>query len=117
MIDGASVRSAIVAHYLARQGRFRVVDENFVPALRALRGMAWDIIPMSGFGGFFRGDETGEPARRSGVPNSILLDGLARRDDAEFLLKRYIVTASAAGGNLRDQIAHTAELLRLLEER
>lgn len=104
LLPDAEVRSAIVSHYLDRAARFGTIDENFSPAVRALRALAWDVLPVQSFTTFF---QTG----RSGVPDAIVLARLRDREDAEFLLKRLILTGTVARGNIRSLVGSTSRLL------
>lgn len=110
LISDPTVRTAVVSHYLDRSSRLSMIDENFTPAVRGLRALAWDILPLGSFFSFFRSGKTG-------VPDGLVIRGLRRRDDAEFLLKRMVVTASVARRNLGLVVDSTGTLIRLLSER
>lgn len=104
LIDEA-IRTRLVGHFLDRAAALRVIDENFAPAVRALRALAWDILPVETFRRFFISD-------RTGIPSDPFLGQLTEREDAEFLLKRLIVTTQVAQRQLLVIEAFSSRLAR-----
>ncbi|NND60577.1 MAG: hypothetical protein HKN49_09945, partial [Gammaproteobacteria bacterium] len=93
LIPNPDLRSAIVSHYLGQAGRYNVIDANFMPAVRDLRALAWDLMPIDSFQHYWK-------TRESGVPAQAVLEKLRARNDAVYLLKRLIMTATVAQSNL-----------------
>lgn len=104
LIADQSARAAIVSHYLERANSFKTIDENFVPAVRDLRALAWEILPVESFQQYMT---TGQ----SGVPGTTVMARLHSRDDSAYLLKRVIVTGTVARLRLKDAAESTAGLL------
>lgn len=109
LIPDPSLRSSIVSHYLVVAGKYRVIEENFVPASRDLRALAWDVMPVDSFSRFF-------DTNNSGVAAQVVLEKLRARDDSTYLLKRLILTASVAGTNIEKALQSTTGLLGQLEQ-
>ncbi|NNE59403.1 MAG: hypothetical protein HKN35_00740 [Woeseia sp.] len=104
LIPEQSARTAIVTHYLRRANQFKTIDENFIPAVRDLRALAWDILPIDSFAQYFQ-------SAQSGVPAATVVTRLQDREDAAYLLKRVIVTGTVARLQLKSAAASTAALL------
>lgn len=107
LVPEPSTRSAIVAHYVDRANAFSAIEQNFLPAARDLRAVAWDVLPVDSFGRFVN---TGQ----SGVPAPTVIAQLRSRDDSVFLLKRMIVTGTVARVTLDRTAENVAALLREL---
>lgn len=107
LIPDPSTRSAIVTHYLDRANSFKTIDENFVPAVRALRALAWDVMPVESFRRYMT-------TKQSDAPAETVMARLKSRNDSVYLLKRTIVTGSVARIQLRDVSESTAGLLNEL---
>ena len=108
LIPDSGLRSVIVGHYLDQASRYAIIDANFTPAVRAIRALAWDVMPVDSFPNFFKN-------QKSGVAAQPVLDKVRARSDAEFLLKRLILTATVADRNLDLSAQSTVELLAQLK--
>jgi hypothetical protein len=107
LIPKPSTRSAIVSHYLERTKQFKIIDENFVPAVRELRTLAWDLLPIESFGRYMN-------TSQSGVPGPAFMAELRSRENSTYLLKRVIVSGTVARLNLDRAAKNAVSLLKEL---
>ena len=109
LIRDARVRSGIVAHYLDRATRFRIIEENFVPAVRGVRAIAWAVLPIGFTGAYLSSGQTVEPSEA-------VLERILAVDGTSFELQRVVATSTVARVHLLEVAASSGALLSLLEE-
>ncbi|NND00949.1 MAG: hypothetical protein HKN85_12275, partial [Gammaproteobacteria bacterium] len=116
LIPDPETRTAIVSYYLDRASWSKTVEENFIPAVRDLRSLAWDILPVESFSNYFLSLRSGSEAD-SGVTGTTVMTRLSARDDTTYLLKRFIVTGTVAHVNLKRASEKTAALITQLSRK
>ncbi|NND83212.1 MAG: hypothetical protein HKN50_12360 [Gammaproteobacteria bacterium] len=110
LIPNSKTRTAIVGYYLDRASWAKVIDENFVPAVRELRALAWDVLPVEVFPRYFQTLQSGAEFS-SGVSRTSVMTGFQSRADTIYLLKRVIVTGTVARSNLKRGADKTTALI------
>lgn len=108
LIRDPALRSAIVSHYLTLAVGYQIIDANFMPAVRDVRALAWDVMPVDSIGRYMR-------TKQTGVPPEVVMQKLRARNDSAYLLKRLIATSTVAGINIDAASKSTRALLDRLE--